>query len=178
MAYADKDQELEYLQYFISARESATGERLELIRATESPDFLCRRPDGRIVGVEHTKVAYQASLSEIKRILGEDREIDNFELFWAAHSSASKKNEKRKEAYWQTPDATILVLDLVEGYRMNQWPDDSSLAADFAEFGFIEIWLSDYSSVEAFNEVTLLGIYPKDIWGLNGQGYLYGKPYG
>ena len=178
MSYADKDQELEYLQYFISARESATGERLELVKAGESPDFLCRRPSGSVVGVEHTKVAYEASLSEIKRVLGESREIDNFELFWAAHSSASKKDKKRKQPHWQTPNATILVLDLVEGYRLEDWPTDSSLASDFAEFGFIEVWLSDYSSVEAFREVTLLGIYPKNIWGLNGQGYLYGKPYG
>jgi hypothetical protein len=178
VAYADKDQELEYLQYFISARESATGEQLKLVKATESPDFLCQRHDGTIVGVEHTKVAYDANLSEIKRIFGKDREIDNFELFWAAYSSASKKHEKRKKPYWQTPDATILVLDLVEGYRLHQWPDDSSLASDFDEFGFIEIWLSDYSSVDAFGEVTLLGIHPQTIWGLNGQAYLYGKPYG
>jgi hypothetical protein len=113
MGYADKDQELEYLQYFISARESATGERLQLIKATESPDFLCRRQNGSVIGVEHTKVAYDENLSEIKRVFGEDREIDNFELFWAAYGSASKKDEKRKKAYWQTPDATILVLDLV-----------------------------------------------------------------
>jgi hypothetical protein len=177
MGYADKDQELEYLQYFISARESAIGERLEITQASEAPDFICVRPDRTTVGVEHTKVAYEAELSESKRTLGEDREIDNVELFWAAYSSALKKSQKRKKTHWQTPDATILVLDLVEGYRIEEWPDNSSLADDFADFGFIEIWLSDYSSVEAFSKVTLLGIYPHANWGLHGQGYLYGKPY-
>jgi len=174
MGYADKAQELEYLQYFISARESATGERLQFVRASEAPDFFCARSDGTIVGVEHTKVAYEADLSEIKRVFGEDREIDNFELFWAVWGSASKKDKKRMEPHWQKPEATILVLDLVE----DEWPEDSLLAQDFAEFGFIEIWVSDYSSVEAFGEVTLLGVYPQSLWGMNGQGYLYGKPYG
>ena len=177
MAYADKDQEREFLQLFISARESATRERLEIIRSSEAPDFFCATPNGMIVGVEHTKIAYAEEINGIMGIRQEDRQIDNFELFWATHVAVSKKAQKRQRPHWQTPDSTILVLDMVQGYRIQDWPNDSSLSDEFADFGFLEIWLSDHSSIEAFGEVTLLGVYPPSIWGLNGQGYLFGIRY-
>jgi hypothetical protein len=47
----------------------------------------------------------------------------------------------------------------------------------FSHSGFLEIWILDHSSIEAFGEVTAIGLYPASIWGIRGQDYLWGVPY-
>jgi len=178
VAHFDKDEERRHLLRFLSARKSATGEELTLLADHESPDFICARPDGRQVGVEHTKVAYHPEQTELRHACRDyDDDKDNWEIMWAAYVSLAKKEAKRRKSHWHFPDATILVLDLVEGCRFEDWPEDADQAEDFSESGFLEVWLSDHSSVEAFGEVTAIGLYPKSIWGIQGQGYLWGPPY-
>lgn len=178
VAYFNKDSEREHLNYFLSARKYATGEELVLVRDCESPDFVCRRPDGAFVGIEHTRIEYDPERSEILEACRVGTgELDNFAIFWAAARAMATKEAKRRKPFWKYPDATILVLDLPEGYRIEDWPEDSSMSADFSNSGFMEVWISDHSSIEAYGEVTAIGLYPSSIWGIQGQGYLWGVPY-
>jgi len=164
------------LEQFIDARESATGERLALVIGGESPDFDCRRPNGDIVGVEFTQILHDVHSFEIKRVLKEDYEMDNFGVFEAAYHAVSKKEEKRKKPHWRRPESTILVLDMMEVTRIHPWPEEPEELFD--EHGFLEIWLADHSTISPHYYISLFGLYPPSIWGLNGQDYLFGKPYG
>jgi hypothetical protein len=178
MAFFDKDSEREHLEYFLRARTSAMGEQLTLLADSEAPDFICNRPDGGLVGIEHTKVEYDPERTEIlESCRAYDGELDNFAIFFAAARAIANKERKRRKPHWKHPNATILVLDLPEGYRFEDWPADSSLADEFSDSGFIEVWISDHSSIEAYGEATAIGLYPSSIWGIQGQGYLWGVPY-
>jgi hypothetical protein len=178
MAFFDKDSEREHLEQFLSARASAVGEELSLVADSESPDFICRRPTGELVGIEHTKIEYNPERTEtLEACRAYDGELDNFAIVWAAARAVTAKECKRRKPHWKYPHTTILVLDLPEGYRFEEWPADSSLSQDFSESGFLEIWISDHSSIEAYGKVTAIGLYPASIWGIQGQGYLWGVPY-
>lgn len=178
VAFFDKESEREHLEYFLAARTSATGEKLTLVTDSEAPDFVCSRPDGNLLGIEHTRIEYNPERTEIlEACRAYDGELDNFAVFWAAARAIAAKETKRRKPHWKHPDATILVLDLPEGYRFEDWPADSSMSDEFSDSGFIEVWISDHSSIEAFGEVTAIGLYPASIWGIQGQDYLWGVPY-
>lgn len=178
MAFFDKDSEREHVQYFLAARTSATGENLTLLADFESPDFVCTRPNGERVGVEHTRIEYNPERREILELSrAYDDNLDNFAIFFAAARAIAIKESKRRKPHWKHPDATILVLDLPEGHRFEEWPEDSSLSAEFSDSGFLEIWISDHSSIDSFGKATAIGLYPASIWGIRGQGYLWGVPY-
>jgi len=174
----NKHEEERFLELFLSARESATGQRMKMKKAQERPDFICVSSDGIDVGVEITRIAYDHSAHEMKRVMEEDIAIDNMDLFYSAYASAERKAMAKKEEDWSLSKSTILVLQLVEGSRIHQWPTTSELSEEFSSLGFLEIWLADHATVEPFGAVSLYGIFPPQIWGLNGQRYLYGKPYG
>jgi hypothetical protein len=178
MAYADKEQEREHLTYFLRARHSAIGELLSYVEDNESPDFICRRPDGSLVGVEHTKIIYNPERAEILNACREyDPESDNFEIFYDGAVALAKKETKRIKPHWKLSAETILVLDLVDRFRFQGWPEDDSLSAEFSNTGFIEVWVSDHASIETHGEVTAIGLFQKEIWGIRGQGYLWAPPY-
>jgi hypothetical protein len=177
MSQNDKESEIISVKRFIDAREAATGESLEVLDSlNESPDFICRKPNGEIVGVELTQILHSVAGSEQKRVFGDDYEVDNFAIFWDGLHAVAKKDAKRRKAHWRTPNATILVLEIFDAMRLFKWPDEPE--EGFDEFGFLEIWLADHSSMEAFGRISLFGIFPNENWGLNGQDYLFGKPYG
>jgi hypothetical protein len=177
VTYYDKEMERNDLEYFLRARESATGEHLNLVTETESPDFICNRIDGSQVGIEHTKIEYNPEYREILESCRRyDGELDNFALLWAAAGALVKKEAKRTKSHWKLPDATILVLDLHEGYRVEVWPDCEEYSDEFSDSGFLEVWISDHSSIETHGEVTAIGLYPQSIWGIHGQGYLWAPP--
>jgi hypothetical protein len=178
VAFFNKEAEREHLEYFLAARASATGEKLSLLTDSEAPDFVCSRPDGELVGIEHTRIEYNPERTEILESCGMyNGELDNFAVFWAAARAIAAKEAKRQKPHWKHPAATILVLDLPEGYRFEDWPADSSMANDFSDSGFMEVWISDHSSIEEFGEITAIGLYPSTIWGIQGQGYLWGVPH-
>lgn len=174
----NKETERTNLLHFLNARNSATGEKLTLAEDSEAPDFVCTRPNGTKLGVEHTMICFDSEQTELRHALREEHDgHDNFDLVWSAALAIAKKEAKRRKPHWKIPDATILVLDLPEGGRIEDWPDEESLAAEFSNSGFLEIWISDHSSLDAYGEVTAIGLYPPAIWGIQGQGYLGGPPY-
>jgi hypothetical protein len=77
----------------------------------------------------------------------------------------AKKEAKRKKAHWRLPERTILVLDLVDRSLIGHWPEDPVPTDELGTTGFIEVWISDHSSIETHGEVAAIGLFPKDIWG-------------
>lgn len=178
MAHYDKIDERSDLDLFLRVRELATGEVLAFEENSESPDFICKNPDGNIVGVEHTKIEYNPESMEIQKLMKSwTGEIDKDSVLWSAFLAIQKKEEKRKKKHWNLPEATILVLDL----KLHDCYEDITIDDEMQDLcrqtGFAEIWISDHSSLEAFGEVTLIGLHPKSILGINGQEYLWGPPY-
>jgi hypothetical protein len=177
MAHFDKADERRHLDLFLAARKSAIGEELTFVADSESPDFVCRRHDGTVVGIEHTKVAYNPEWRDEISNEEWDEQVDDWEVFWACYLAVKKKEKKRQKNYWSMPNSTILVLDFVDGNALQSWHDDEDLSGDFTDSGFLEIWLMDHSSLEAYNTGTAIGLYPPSIWGINGQGHLGAPPY-
>lgn len=80
---------------------------------------------------------------------------------------------------WRTPKNTMLVVNLIDyGIRHPHSFSDAHLSDDYHDTGFVEIWLADHTQVEAFRAVRLVGLYPREHWGLHNQPSLSGKPYG
>jgi hypothetical protein len=178
MAYADKKQEREHLAYFLRARQSALGEQLSLVGDSEAPDFICRRPKGELIGVELTKIMYDPERTEILiACRNYDPDQDNFGIFYDSAVALAKKETKRRKPHWKLATETILVFELIDCFRLQKWPEDDSLAIEFQDTGFIEVWISDHASIETHGEVTAIGLFPKGIWGIRGQGYLWAPPY-
>jgi hypothetical protein len=49
---------------------------------------------------------------------------------------------------------------------------------DFATYGFVEIWLADYTGIEAYRDIELFGLAPDKWWGYHQRQNPYRKPYG
>jgi len=101
------------------------------------------------------------------------------DLLAAVHVIVADKQRKRQSVHWRTPDSTVLVIELLD-YTFDSltWMQDRSFSSDYADTGFLEIWLADFSTMEAYGEVRLIGLYPPEFWGVHHQPALEGKPYG
>lgn len=147
------------LDYFIDAYEYSQCEQLVPIKAYESPDFYCQRADGSIIGIELTKV--------IRDFAG--TEMDALDKIYEAL-------EKKKGL---TTEKTILVLQLVDcPIAELEYLLDESLKNDFGSYRFVEIWLADYTGIEAYGDIELFCLYPSEQWGYYQRPYPERKPYG
>ena len=168
----------EHLHRFLEAYATVTGISMNIVSNGESPDFICARPSGELVGVELARSPHDYHGAVWDRIWT-DKTMSAHDLFGAVNQIVTIKAQKRLSAHWRTPDNTILVVELLD-YKFDSlaWNSDASFADDYRDTGFIEIWLADYSTLEAYNEVRLIGLYPARFWGVRRQPALEGKPYG
>ena len=177
-ALGKKMAEEEHLLRFLDAYDTVTGSSLTVINNGESPDFICARPSGERVGVELARSPHDFHGALWDRIWT-DRTMPAYDLLAAVDAIIADKEHKRRSDYWRTPNTTILVVELLDySFDSLAWASDLSLAGDYADTGFEEIWLADYSTLEAFGEVRLIGLYPSRFWGVRRQSALEGKPYG
>ncbi len=159
--------EEEHLLQFLHAYETVTGIALSISSRSESPDFVCTRPSGEHVGVELARSPHDYETRVDDRIWT-DRTLSSFDLLASVASIVATKEQKRQSNHWQN---TILVVELLDySFDSLRWASDTSLADDFSDTGFLEIWL--------FGEVRLIGLYPSRIFGVHRQPALEGKPYG
>jgi len=171
--------EAEALDRFLAAYEEVTRERLVVLGEGERPDFICARQSGEKIGVELTHPHHDHETVVWDRILAPDRKMIDFDLLPAIHSAIEKKMLKLSTNGWRLPEATILVVQLVDyTFRSWAWLSESSLSDDFASSGFAEIWLADHTTWEAYRSVRLIGLHPAHQWGMWCQRSLEGKPYG
>jgi hypothetical protein len=173
-----KKKEYKTLLYFSEAYERITGKEFVQIYPLERPDFLCKKQNGKIVGVE---------LTQVRRGHPEtfdwDRIIDNYEhmkvddALKMIQQIVDEKENKRKEADWKCPDSSMLIiefndipLDLIQKYL------NRDMLPDIYQTGFCEIWIVDLTCFEAFGDVELFCFRPERY-----EGYYprpFQKPYG
>jgi len=170
--------EEEHLLRFLEAHAKVTGVSMKVVSNGESPDFICTRPSGERVGIELARSPHDHNDALWDRI-GTDRAMSAHDLLAAVHVIVADKQRKRQSVHWRTPDSTVLVIELLD-YTFDSltWMQDRSFSSDYADTGFLEIWLADFSTMEAYGEVRLIGLYPPEFWGVHHQPALEGKPHG
>jgi hypothetical protein len=156
------------LYLFTEAYEFATGERLEIASWRERPDFLCRRPSGRIVGVELTAVMPPTGF------WGDARPLTALETL---SDAIDKKEGKRRTGQWAQRRNTILVLQL-HGRPLDDLARHLNDLGpkEFTAHGFREVLIADHSELDAYGVVELFGLFPRRLWGHHER--YRGKPYG
>ena len=170
--------EEEDLLLFLEAYEIVTGDQLERLATSERPDFVCIRTNGTLVGVELTKVMRDPESATWDRIMKyqEFRDaIDANDHIWP---TAEYKSQKLKAGNWRHAENTILVLQVMDCplSDLHRYLEDSTSPEDYADLGFAEIWVADYSELEAYGAIELFGLYPEEFFGYHELDR--GKPYG
>ena len=168
----------EQLDLFRAAYELVTGQHLRRVRKSERPDYICRRPDGSLVGVEFTMITRDPEASSAAQILDNVDHMDGCDAVQAVGEAVMKKGAKRAEPTWQLPHSSILVISTPDCPISDIQPHlDEGLQAEFQESGFTEVWISDHTDVEAYGTVELFGLVPKKWWGYHPRPWT-GNPYG
>src|SRR6266487_1780072 len=144
--------EEEHLLRFLEAYATATGISMSVVSNGESPDFICTRPSGERVGIELARSPHDYNGAVWDRIWT-DRAMSAHDLLAAVHVIVANKQQKRQSVHWRTSARTILVVELLD-YTFDSltWTRASSFSSDYADAGFLEIWLADFSTLEAYGE--------------------------
>ena len=173
-----KEQELEVLEYFNPIYEIITNDILDVIEASERPDFICERKNGAFVGVEIVQVR-RGHPNDVfyDRFINKNINLHPVEAIGIIQSLIYEKEIKRGTKGWKLPEATILVIQLKESPL---WEIASLLTEDWfpdiPTYGFCEIWLADFSEIEAYNNIELFCLFPKNLSGYYERPAQ--KPYG
>jgi hypothetical protein len=170
--------EKEELRVFLEVYEVVTGDHLEHVATSERPDFVCMRPDGTLVGVELTKIMRDPESATWDKIMKYQEFRDAMDANDNIWSTAEYKSRKLKAGNWQHAENTILVLQVMDCplSDLHRYLEDGSSPQDYADLGFVEIWVADYSELEAYGTIELFGLYPQEFWGYHELDR--GKPYG
>lgn len=166
------------LKRFIEAYEYVTGKKLTLIRLGEKPDFLCERDNGLIVGIELTRVMRDPETADADRILKRQDYMSDTKALDFIYKAVAKKAEKMANDNWSTNDI-MLVLQLVD-CQLSDLKNilDADLQKDFESYSFSEIWIADYTGLDAYGDIELFGLYPSKWWGYHQRQNPQRKPYG
>ena len=169
------------VEYFLDAYEHVTGERLE-VSPSESPDFIGERPDGTLVGLELTKIVRAPETAQWDEILWHEQHMETDDAREFAWALAEAKSRKMKENDWPCRDSMILVLQLMDcpldSLMSYLGFDPEIMLHDYGSLGFAEVWLADYTGLEAYGDIELFGLYPKKWWGYYQRPNPGRKPYG
>ena len=166
------------LQPFLEAYEWVTKEELTEGSSEEHPDFICIRENEEEVGIELTKVMRDPRDAQWERILERIDEMDPHDALATIFERIKEKETLRAKHYSRHVKETILVLQTVE------CPLDAMEFAlvkvqnDFLSYGFSEIWLADYTGLEAYGDIELFGLFPEKWWGYHERWNPNRKPYG
>jgi hypothetical protein len=169
--------EEEQLLQFLEAYEVVTGVELRVLSRGERPDFVCAHPNGETVGVELSRSSHDYEMRTFDRIWS-DRILASHDLFDGIFGTIRLKSTKLLSADWRTPKTILVVQSMDYAFDSFAWAKDPTLSDECAEFGFEEIWIADYSTLEPNGQLRLVGLYPRDYFGLHCQPALERKPYG
>ncbi len=167
------------LELFLEAYEHATGERIQVASRGESPDFRCLRADGQAVGVELTQIMQNPLDTIDEKNIGKSFGDDPFELSEQVQFRLEEKEAKRLRYDPELAANTILVIQFVLCPLSRLLPlltEDTQ--QDYSGHGFIEVWIADYTGVEAYGDIELFCVFPGDLWGHYQRRNPDRKPYG
>ena len=155
-----------------------TGVELTLVGAGERPDFVCEKRDRRY-GLELVKAMRDPMKRGFEVILGGGDHMHGLDAAVMVQKVAYAKDQKRASPGWRYPKSTILVIQLIgsDGEEMATYLDDQ-LMDEMAETGFREIWIADYSPMEPYGTIRLIGVKPKRWRGAHRHRFYGTKPYG
>lgn len=165
-------------QQFVEEYSRVTGVQLRLVGAGERPDFVCEKR-GRRYGLELVRAMQDPVQRDWDVTLGGDGHLHGLDAALLVQEAAYIKDKKRASRGWRYPQSAIPVIQLIgsDGEEMAEYLDDQ-LMDEMAETGFREIWVADYSPMEEYGEIQLIGVKPKRWRGVH-RHRLYGtKPYG
>jgi hypothetical protein len=162
------------LEPFLDEYKHVTGIGLVIVAAIERPDFICTRK-GRRVGLELVR----AMPDPAQTIRAEGQRLDGLEAAVHVQDAVYAKEAKRASTGWQLPDDTILVVQLLgsDAEETAQFLDEQ-LMNEMASTGFREIWAADYSQMEPYGTVQLIGIKPRRWRGVHEYRGYGMKPFG
>ena len=166
------------IEPFLAAFEHVTGTALSDVQGGENPDFVCTRDTGEVIGLELTKVMRRHDIARWQRILDRQDAMRPFDMLEEIHSLIAKKEEARKRRYAARVAQTMLVLQLVDGSLDILKHLLDGLNGEFKDHGFSEIWLADYSGLEAYGDIELFGLFPDKWWGYHQRHWPDRKPFG
>ncbi|MDO9530574.1 MAG: hypothetical protein Q7O12_00355 [Deltaproteobacteria bacterium] len=157
-----KIEERLYLDHFIQAYEYVTEELLEIIEERESPDFVCKRQDGTLIGVELTIIMREPENEFYETTILKKEFIYIYDLIDKAYFLAKKKAEKKQKDKWPLNNNTILILLISECpvYELQYYIDETNYE-EFSLLGFSEIWLADFTEFSSYGDVELFGLFSK-----------------
>jgi len=171
--------EEEQLLQFLEAYKENVEEYLSYsFGKSERPDFICYRPDGAPVGVEVVRVMRDPMLAQADFILDWIDFMDSENAIDMLYRMIEIKEKKRSQPDWILPDNTILVIQFVDCPVSNLYQLDESLKRDFESYGFDEIWIADYTGLEAYGDIELYCLYPAQWWGFYERTNPGRKPFG
>lgn len=174
-----KEDETKDLVYFLESYQNATGNKLQLLEASERPDFICEYSNGLKVGVELTMITRHPKARFWDRVLEKRKFMKAEEALELIQLQTVEKDNKRAEKNWTFSKKTILVIQLKDislsklkpFLQVENFPDLYSTK-------FKEIWLGDYSEVEAYNSINTFCLKPMENFGFFHRSNPYQKPFG
>lgn len=173
------EEESQDILAFLEAYPRATGESLELVNFSESPDAICCRPDRTLIGLEHTRVRRSPETARWEAILHYRDEMDIAETFEEIARLIFQKAELRPNFH---TDRTILLVAIYESdFDIATRIASSRIPiGDLIETGFEEIWLADFKGIRdgAHREARLFGLYPEELRVISDRSWFDQKPYG
>ncbi len=176
---AKKMVEEEWLFSFLDAYKEVVEEHLLYsFGRNERPDFICYRPDGTPVGIELVRVMRDPRDAQADYILDRIDFMDGEKALEMLYRMIEKKEKKLRQPDWDLPDNTILVLQFVDCPIPSLYLLDDSLKHDFESYGFDEIWIADYTCIEAYGAIDLFCLYPSEWWGYYERQRHSWKPHG
>jgi len=177
--FGRKEIELTELFQFLEAYEIVTGFKFDSIIKNERPDFITHRSDGLSKGIELTKITKDPDTQFFERILRMKITEDHDFVLNELYRLIEQKEQKIKDGNWALPQNTLLVLQLMHiNISDLLWAFDKSLQKDFTGYIFSEIWIADYSGIEAYGDIELFCLKPKKLWGFHQRLNPDKKPYG
>ena len=178
-AHGKKLMEEAELEPFLEEYQVVTGTVLEILGWGERPDFICARGTEPPIGIELVKVMHDPESKMWRTILDKQDYMDAPDAAILLQEILYRKDGKRASQGWQYPDRTILVLQIMDA-RIDEVVCyfDSELMDEMTQTGFLEIWAADYTLMEPYGTVQLLGIKPQQWRGLHSHRFQGMKPYG
>ncbi|MFH1702486.1 MAG: hypothetical protein ABIB41_03500 [Nitrospirota bacterium] len=163
--------ERDELNYFLDAYNYSQDDKLLPIATSEAPDFICQRADGSMIGIELTKIMRDPNTAFIDSL--------DYKDYMDGLTALDKIYEALEKKRGLASSKVILVMQLVDCPLAELILFlDEKLQNDFASYGFMEIWLADFTGVEAYGDIELFCIHPFERWGYYQRPYPDRKPYG
>jgi len=104
--------ERDHLGYFLDSHRRATGEEIEIVAESDTPDFIGRDADGNSVGIELTQVRFSPAERYMRRIF--PPEAHDFDAFMEVLALMHKKDRTVRRGNWHLCKRRILVIVLID----------------------------------------------------------------